>query len=71
MAKVTMDGLYTLCNKLRWFTGGTVEQYEKMFDLVREGATRKELALVIWLCTPDKTRESIEKILDDEFGGAE
>ena len=70
MARVTFDGLYALCNKLHWFTGGSVEQYEKMFDLAREGASLKELALVIWMCTPDRTRENIEKILDDEFGGA-
>lgn len=71
MKKVTFNALYALCNKLNWFTGGTAEQYEKMFDLAREGASLEELALVIWLCTPDRTREGILRILDNEFGGAE
>lgn len=42
-----------LCNKYRWFTQGTTEQYNKMFRMVEEKAPIEEVATVIWLCTDE------------------
>lgn len=42
-----------LCIRENWFTCGTCEQYDKLFELNRNGATLEELALVIWLCSDD------------------
>lgn len=67
---ILTEELWALCNKMDWFTAGTNSQYEKLFDLNREGASLDELALVIWLCTPDQTREGILSTLKKEYGGA-
>ena len=66
---ILAEDLRILCIRMNWFNGGSNSQYEKLFDMNREGASLEELALVIWLCTPDRTREGILSILDKEFGG--
>lgn len=58
--------LYSLCNRYKWFVGGTREQYNKLFDMERKGRSAKELALVIWLCSPGYTEEQIYDILKNE-----
>ena len=57
--KIDKSDVYYLCNKYHWFTGGTNEQYEKMFSRVPECHTYSDLAELIWLCTPDSTIEDI------------
>lgn len=59
--------LYALCNREGWFNGGTGAQYDKFFELADNGAEIEELALIIWLCTPDVEREEIEDKLREEF----
>lgn len=51
--------LQEICYKNKWFTGGSCESYEKLFDRCREGADFDELAMIIWVCTPDKDRREI------------
>ena len=36
--------VYELCNKYRWFTEGTTEQYNKMLRMVDEKAPIEEVA---------------------------
>lgn len=67
---ITTTELWCLCNEKNWFTGGTNEQYDKLFDLNREGASLDDLALVIWICTPDWTREEVLSVLKWRFGGS-
>lgn len=47
--------LYGLCNRYRFFTAGTNEQYNKLFDANRAGASLKDLAIMIWICSKDVT----------------
>ena len=54
-----IDVMYRLCNKNRWFIGGTVEQYDKLFNMVKAGRSTKDLALVIFLCTPNWSEKAI------------
>lgn len=49
-----------LCIKEDWFTCGSTRQYEKMIDLVREGASVHDIALCIWLCSNDISYVKIE-----------
>lgn len=47
-----------LCIKNRWFTCGSILQYAKLFERVREGAELSEIITIIWICS-DKTKEEI------------
>jgi len=65
---LTRDRLYTLCNKYGWFTCGSVNQYQKLFDMRDAGATTHELAVMIWICSDDGwTVEDIQKALDERM----
>ena len=66
---LTFQKVYDLCNKHQWFTCGTNTQYEKMFDMVREGKPIRDIATAIWLCSNDKwTVDDIEKELKKKEG---
>ena len=64
---ITTNRLYALCNRENWFTGGSNDKYDKLFYLAEKGREIKELALVIWLCSPGKTYGKIKAVLDQEF----
>ncbi len=49
--QITTEKLYSLCNKYQWFTDGSIRQYECLFNKAKDGATIKELALIIWICS--------------------
>ena len=61
---IAQNKIYKACNKFQWFTGGTNEQYEKLFSKVDEGASLKDIALMIWLCTPDTSEKEILENLE-------
>ena len=63
---LSAEDLRVLCIQEDWFTSGTNSQYEKLFDLNREGASLEELALVIWICSSDVSREEVLKKLMDK-----
>lgn len=63
---MSSDTLYQLCNRYHWFNGGSNEQYRKLFELNRDGASLEELALVIWICSPDAGRDEILTSLEKE-----
>ncbi len=52
--------IYQLCNEKGYFTCGSTEQYQKMFDLVNTGAHIHDIALVIWLCSDNVKINTIE-----------
>lgn len=58
--------VYSLCNKHNWFTGGTNTQYNRMFDMVRQGKSTHDIAVVIWICSDGKDKiGAIERILKE------
>jgi hypothetical protein len=78
--KLTTTDVYDLCNKFQWFTHGTCEQYEKMFDYVREANITdiiftdktEKLATMIWICsdgfTLDEIHHEIRQCFADKNG---
>ena len=56
---LSAEDLRVLCIQEDWFTNGDNSQYEKLFNLNREGASLEDLALVIWLCSSDVEREEV------------
>lgn len=65
-ALFTFEDLYHMCNNNNWFTCGDNSQYNKLFELNREGASIEELALVIYICS-DCSRESILNKLKESY----
>lgn len=57
--------LREFCTRKNWFTSGSCEQYRKMFDMNRDKKPLEEIALVIWLCSCDVTREEVQKELEE------
>ena len=55
--KLDTGDVYRLCNVNDWFTCGTVSQYNKMFDMVRENRPIHDIALVIWFCSDGRDSE--------------
>ena len=62
--KLTYSDVYALCNRNQWFTSGSLNQYRKLFEIVENGATIDEIALVIWLCSSDVTREEVKQAVE-------
>ena len=55
--------LYKECNKNQWFTCGSCEQYDRMFELESNGITIDELAAIIYICS-NPTEWNFVDILD-------
>lgn len=51
MKKIGFSELYRLCNKEQFFTCGTVQQYDKMFELAEKGIDSRELTQIIYICS--------------------
>lgn len=58
------EDLRSLCVRKNWFTCGSCEQYMKMFDMNKEKKPLEEIALVIWLCSKEVTRDEAQKELE-------
>lgn len=52
-----------MCIRNNWFTGGSNEQYNKMFQLISSNAPVTQVAVAIWLCTPNVSKTEIESKL--------
>jgi hypothetical protein len=64
---IRSDELRSICIKNNWFTNGSINQYTKLFELNDSGASLDELALIIWLCSLNTTKqEIINKLLETE-----
>lgn len=57
------EDVRTLCIKNHWFTGGSNEQYNKLFELVEKKSPVTHIAIAIWLCSPNADRFDIERKL--------
>ena len=65
---LTSHDYYMLCNKYQWFTHGTTEQYEKVFDFIDalgSDMTAKDIITIsqlTWLCSDVEVNEIWKKI---------
>ena len=67
--KIDVSELYALCNKERFFTCGTCQQYNKMFALAKDGISQMELSLIIYLCSEqrhDVVYSQLDKLFEKE-----
>lgn len=55
----TPTRLRMLCIQNNWFTGGTIEQYDKLFYANEHGCPIEEIATIIWLCSGESRRIDI------------
>lgn len=63
----TNTNLRELCIAHDWFTGGSCEQYKKLFYANENGCPIEEIATIIWLCSDDEhCRRDILAYLIDE-----
>lgn len=60
---LTPEEVRNLCVKHGWFTAGSLDQYNKLFDLVEWDYPLRDLATVIWLCSDRKSKKEIETAL--------
>lgn len=58
------DDLRSLCIRKNWFTMGCCEQYMRMFDMNKEKRPLEEIAVAIWLCSTDVSRDEVQKELE-------
>lgn len=58
--------LYRLCMDNNYFTCGDNSQYDKLFEANEQNASKKELALIIWVCSENVSIEEIENNLKIE-----
>lgn len=58
------DELRTMCIKNDWFTSGSINQYEKMFEANYgdSGFTTKDIAAIIWVCSNAEYEDILEKL---------
>lgn len=56
---INNNTLYRVCNDNRYFTCGTNQQYDKLFELNTLNISIIELATIIWICSKNKNREDI------------
>lgn len=56
---MTNEELRNLCIKNKWFTCGSVEQYEKLFIANELSYSINELALIIWICSDNIEQQDI------------
>ena len=64
--KISTDKLYRTCNKYQWFTSGSINQYDKLFERNKEGASLQTLATIIWICSNGYSENEILQILKKE-----
>lgn len=55
------------CIKHNLFSAGTNEQYAKVCEMMREGITLHDLALVTWLCSSDVTLGQVKDLLKNSL----
>lgn len=57
--------LYSMCNTKRYFTCGSGEQYSKMFEMAKDGASAHDIALVIWICSDGKQFDEVKNDVEE------
>ena len=59
--RFSSEELRTLCIRQNWFNSGSCEQYDRLFDMLDNGASTEDLATVIWLCSTDEAGSPIPR----------
>ena len=59
MNRLDSSELRTLCIREKWFTCGTIRQYERLFERNKQGASISELSTIIWICSDNIPKEEI------------
>lgn len=59
--RISNSQLRSLCIRNRWFTDGTNSQYEKLFEMNKNGASIEHIATVIWLCSDSEVPENCRR----------
>lgn len=57
--RISNSTLRNLCIENDWFTGGDIEQYEKLFQLNVVEAPIEQIATAIWMCSDNWNRRDI------------
>ncbi len=73
---MTFENVRELCIEHDWFREGDGDQFSALHDMIREGASLEDVALVIWICSVNtaKSREEVFEILKEaarKLGGEE
>lgn len=55
--------LRELCIKNNWFTCGTINQYNRLFERNKAGASIAELSIIIWICSDNIQKDEIYRKL--------
>lgn len=55
--------LRNLCIREGWFTAGSIQQYEKLFEAYENGAGIDCIATIIWVCSSNSSHEQITATL--------
>lgn len=55
--------LRNLCIREGWFTAGSIQQYEKLFEAYENGAGIDCIATILWVCSSNATLEQITATL--------
>lgn len=59
--------VHQVCNQYKLFTLGNDDQYNKMFEMVIDGASFKELMAVMWVCSEIEDYPDLLEIFYSEF----
>lgn len=59
------DELRSICIRCGWFTNGSCEQYEKMFEMNEKQMPLREIAVAIWICSYGYSLEQVEARLEE------
>lgn len=62
MKQLNNDDLIHLCIEMNWFERGSAKQYNRLFELNKKGASVHELAIVIWLCSKESSKNTLDLI---------
>jgi len=70
MNKSIVDYLFSLFNEMNWYTSANIQQHSKLFEAAKNGASVHDLAIMIWMCSTNVTREEVEaRLAEDEACG--
>lgn len=61
----TQYNLRELCIKNDWFTAGTNDQYDKLFEANRNGMGIVEIAAIIWVCSDAEYADIYHALVDE------
>lgn len=59
------EGIYNLCNRKQYFTGGTNSQYDKLFYMAdKPEFSCRDLAVLIWGCSTYADLAEVQKEIE-------